>query len=79
MSRMPEFPGSDLFGHPKVLIFFLQKWIWSRDMPIPETPIFTLIQLGFPPNFKGFVLKRKIDATKERSPLCVVHCTTSEC
>ena len=76
-SRMLILSCSGLFGHPKCFNFFLQKWIWSRDMPIPETPIFTLIQLGFPPNFKGFVLKRKIDATKERSPLSVVHCNSS--
>jgi len=45
MSRMLILPRSGIFGHPKCLDFFLQKWIWSRDIPIFENPIFTLIHI----------------------------------
>lgn len=42
----------------------------------PPNPIFTLIQLGFLPNFKRLVKIRETGVTKGRSPLCVQHCTS---
>ena len=56
--------------------FFIPKVdLQSRDMPNFPNPIFTLIQLGFLPNFKGLVKIRKTGVTTGRSTLSVGYCS----